>query len=163
MPEHEKHALLLDIEKVLPILNKISIFAGLTDKHLYTLFRLLEATSYDTGDTVFCQDTPPTHIYIIESGRVKLVAKEDDTSFELIVFEQGDCFGESAVIGIVPHAATAIAVEPTELIVLSREALMSIYDTDLELFSILILNIARETSRRLHASSETILHYVKHK
>jgi CRP-like cAMP-binding protein len=163
MQEHEKHALLLDIEKVLGILNKISIFAGLTDKQLQALFRLLKTTSYNTGDTIFLQGTPPTHIYVVESGKVKLVTKKDDTSFELVVFEQGCCFGESSIIGIRPHAATAIAVEPTELIVLSREALMSIYDSDLELFSILILNIARETSRRLHASSETILHYIKRK
>lgn len=163
MQEPEKHALLLDIEKVVPALNKISIFAGLTDKHLQTLSRLLEITSCNTGDTVFLQDTPANHSYIIESGRIKRVTKEDDTSFESTVFEDGCCFGESFVIGIIPHAATAIGANPTELIVLSREALMSIYDSDLELFSILILNIARETSRRLHASSETILHHIKRK
>ena len=43
---------LLDIEDVLPILNEISIFAGLSDKQLYTLFRLLEKTCYKKGEKV---------------------------------------------------------------------------------------------------------------
>jgi CRP/FNR family cyclic AMP-dependent transcriptional regulator len=85
---------------------------------------------------------------------------KNETPFELIVFEEGYCFGEASVIGIQPHKGTAIAVEDTELIVLSRNALLSIYDSDKDLFSILILNIAREVCRRLHESDEILLHYV---
>lgn len=63
-------------------------------------------------------------------------------------------------MGLQPHGATAIAMGKTELIVLSRSALLSIYESDLELFSILILNIAREVARRLHGSEKIMLHYV---
>jgi len=49
------------------------------------------------------------------------------------------------------------------LIVLSRQALLSIYKQDLELYSILLLNIAREACRRLHHSDEVLLHYVLEK
>jgi len=153
----------LEIEDVLPILNKISIFAGLSDKQLCTLFRLLEKTSYKKGEKVFEQGSQPSHIYIIRSGSVKLVINEKSDLLELIVFEQGHCFGETSVIGIQPHAATAIAVEDTELIVLSRNTLLSLLKTDLDLFSILILNIAREACRRLHKTDEILLHYVLRK
>ena len=37
---------LLEIEKVIPILSKITIFGGLTDNQLYSVFKLLEKTSY---------------------------------------------------------------------------------------------------------------------
>ena len=67
------------------------------------------------------------------------------------------------MIGIQPHAATAITVDDTELIVLSRNALLSLLKSDLELFSILILNIAREACRRLHKTDEILLHYVLRK
>lgn len=150
---------LLDIEEVLPVLDKISILAGFSDKQLYSLFRLLEKVSYKVGEIIFEQGQEPSHIYIIQTGKIKLFISKDGTPFELIEFDQGHCFGEASVIGIQPHAATAVAVEDTELIVLSRTTLLSIYKTDLEIFSILILNIAREVCRRLHASSETLLHY----
>jgi CRP-like cAMP-binding protein len=151
---------LLDIEDVLPILNDISIFAGLSDKQLYTLFRLLEKTSYKKGEKVFEQGSQPSYIYIIQSGSVKLVINEKSDPLELIVVEQGKCFGETSIIGIQPHAATAVTVEDTELIVLSRNALLSLLKTDLELFNILILNIAREACRRLYKTDEILLHYV---
>ncbi len=150
---------LLDIEEVLPVLDKMSILAGFSDKQLYSLFRLLERVSYKAGEIIFAQGQEPSHIYIIQTGKIKLFVSKDGTPFELIEFGQGHCFGEASVIGIQPHAATAVAVEDTELIVLSRTTLLSIYKTDLEIFSILILNIAREVCRRLHASSETLLHY----
>lgn len=154
---------LLDIEDVLSILNEISIFAGLSEKQLYTLFRFLEKTDYKKGEKVFEQGDQPSNIYIIQSGSVKLVINEKSDPLELIVFGEGQCFGETSVIGIQPHAATAISVEDTELIVLSRNTLLSLMKTDLNLFSILILNIAREACRRLHKTDEILLHYVLRK
>ena len=151
---------LLDIGSVSPILSKMSIFAGLSGKQLDTLLRLLTKVSYKAGEAVFEQGQQPSHIYIVESGKIKLVMWENDTPLELIVFEEGNCFGEASVIGIQPHRGTAIATTDTDLIVLSRNTLLSIYKSDKELFSILILNIAREVCRRLHASDDILLHYV---
>ena len=154
---------LLDVENVMRILNKISILAGLSDKQLQSLFKLLKKVSYGAGEIIFDQGQEPGYIYIVQSGKVKLIADRHETPLELIVFEEGRCFGESAVIGIQRHAASAIAAEDTSLIVLSRQALLSIYKSDLELFSILILNIAREACSRLHSSDEVLLHYVHRK
>ena len=154
---------LTDVENVLAILNRISILAGFSEKQLDHIFRLLEKVSYKAGEKIFEQGKQPSHLYIVESGSVKLTVSRDDTNLELIVLETGCLFGETSVIGIQPHAATAVAVEDTELIVLSRTTLLSIYESDTELFSILILNIAREVCRRLHASDKTLLHYILRK
>jgi CRP-like cAMP-binding protein len=160
MDKKKTYEPLLDIENVLAILNKISIFAGLSKSQLYTLFQLLNNVSFRANESVFKQGDHPDHIYIVKKGRVKLVVWEDDTPLELIVFEEGHCFGEASVIGIQPHKGTAITLTDTELIVLSKKALMSIYDSDKELFGILILNIAREVCRRLHSTDDILLHYL---
>ena len=128
MENKKKYKPLSDIENVLAILNKISILAGLSDPQLYKLFKLLSRVTYKANETVFEQGEEPGHIYIVKNGKVKLVIWEDGTPLELIVFEEGHCFGEASVIGIQRHQGTVIAVEDTELIVLSRKALMSIYD-----------------------------------
>ncbi|MFH1614244.1 MAG: cyclic nucleotide-binding domain-containing protein [Planctomycetota bacterium] len=163
MAEGKFYQPLLDIENVVAILNKISIFAGLSEKQLYSLFKMLEVVSYRAGEIIFEQGEPPSHIYIVRSGRVKLVGYEEGTAFELMVFDEGHCFGEASVIGIQPHEAAAIAMENTELIVLSSKTLLSLYKSDLELFSILILNIAREVCRRLYETDEILLHYFSKK
>lgn len=163
MTEQKEYLPLLDIENILPILNRISILGGLSEKQLYSVFQWLKHARYKADEYVFQQGGAPSYIYIIRSGAVKIVAQRDDTCLELIAFGVGDCFGETSVLGIEPHSASAIAVETTELIILSREALFSIFEHDKELFAILILNIAREACRRLHKSDETLLHYFSKK
>ena len=145
---------------IVSLLNNITIFAGFTKEQYSTIGCLLEKIVYQDGDVIFEQGSEPSHIYIIEKGKVKLFLGDNKTPLELIEFAQGACFGETAVIGIQPHAAMAVAEGHTELIVLSRKALLSLYKTDLELFSILILNIAREACRRLYQTDQVLLHYV---
>lgn len=147
-------------QEVLAMLNEISIFAGLNKAQLKTLFQELEEVTYGHGDIIFEQGSEPSHIYIIRQGQVKLIVGDGSTSLELIEFEPGDCFGETSVIGIVPHEALAVAKGETELLILSRKALLNFYKTDLNLFTLLILNIAREACRRLSQTDEILLHYV---
>jgi CRP-like cAMP-binding protein len=79
---------------------------------------------------------------------------------EIISFKEGDCFGETSVIGILAHSSNALIVRPTELIVLEPCKLLNIFETDKELFGLLLLNIARETSRRLHQSNEVLIQHM---
>jgi CRP-like cAMP-binding protein len=150
---------LLEIEKIIPILNRITIFGGLTDNQLYSVFKLLEKTSYKMGEFIFKQGDEPTHIYVVMSGRVKIVFEAEGTPLEIIEFGVGQCLGETSVIAIMPHSASALVTQDAELIVLSRAALLSLFESDKELFGRLILNIAREACRRLHNTDEILLHY----
>jgi CRP-like cAMP-binding protein len=159
MSDHKELAPLADIDEVLSILKQISILAGLSGEQLHSVCGLLNKVSYEAGETIFEKGDRPSYIYIIKKGRVKLHVCKDSKILDLVEFGEGQCLGEASVIGIQPHSVSAVAVEDTELIVLSRTMLMSIYESDTNLFSILILNIAREVCRRLHSASETLLLY----
>lgn len=150
---------LLDVENVLPILNRIAVFGGLEDGQLYSVFRMLETEHYKKGEFVFRQGDAPSHIRIIRSGKVRMVELVDGTPLELVEFNPGDCFGETAVITIQKHTAGALAVEETELMVIPREKLFSLYESDAKLFGMLMMNIAREACRRLNRTEEVMLHY----
>jgi CRP/FNR family transcriptional regulator, cyclic AMP receptor protein len=156
----EKYRLpLLEIESVLPILNRISLLGALDDAQLYSLFHLLEVEQYRKGEFVFRQGDAPSHIRIVRSGRVRMVEEVCGTPMELIEFGPGACFGEVAVIGILQHTASALVLEESELLVLPREKLFRLYDSDPKLFGMLMLNIAREACRRLQKTESTMLHY----
>ena len=150
---------LLDVEKVLPILNRISLLGGLDDAQLYTVFRLLQTEHYCRGVFIFRQGEAPDHIRIVHTGRVRIVEEVEGTLMELAEFEAGECFGEVSVIAIHPHTASALALEECDLLVIPREKLFQLYDTDPKLFGMLILNIAREACRRLKKAENTMLHY----
>lgn len=64
---------LLDIENVLPILNKIAIFGGLNDTQLYKVFRLLQTVEYVPGEIVFQKGDDPSYIYVIKRGKIELL------------------------------------------------------------------------------------------
>ena len=57
------------------------------------------------------------------------------------------------------HTATAVSAEDTEIIVLSRHALIELQKQDIEMFALLMMNIARELARRLKETDDILLHY----
>jgi len=148
-----------DIENILSILNKISIFGGLSQKQLHSVFKVLEKFTYEKDEIIFSQGESSSYIYIIECGRIKLYIKDDTATLELIEFNVGRCFGETSLIGIQPHTASAVAVEKTELIAFSSKALLSLYNSNKDIYLMIILNIARETCRRLNKADNILLHY----
>lgn len=156
----EKYRLpLLDIEDVLPILNKIALFGGLDDTQLYSVFRMLEVEYYKKGEFVFRQGDDPSHIRIVRSGRIHIIENINGTPLELFEFKTGDCFGETSVIAIQQHSASALVIEDSELLVIPRPKLFSLFEADTKLFALLMTNIAREACRRLSKTEDTMLHY----
>lgn len=156
----KKYYPLLNVEEVRPLLDKISIFGGLKDPQLKEIFRSLKIVKYDQGEYIYKRGELLSYIYIIKQGEVKMMLEDKDVSIELISFKKGDCFGESSVIGIQSHSSNALVTEPTELIVMEPGQLLNIYETNKEVFGLLILNIARETARRLHQSNEKLVQYM---
>lgn len=144
---------------VLAILNKISLLGGLSETQLQSVLRRMEWAQYAAGERVFLQGSTPSHIYIIVSGRVKIVVDIDVNPLEMVEYGPGQCFGETSAIAIEPHTATAAVIEAAELLVLSASALHGIYKEDPPLFGLLMFNIAREACRRLHRTDQILLHY----
>lgn len=160
MAEHVPCEPLLEVDKVLAIMDQISLFGGLSEHQLYTIFTVLKKVSYQENEMIFKQGDQPSYIYIVLTGAVRLVFDVEFHPLSKTEFKPGACFGETSVIGIQAHSASTVAVSFTELMVLSKEALMSIFESDKELFSLLVLNIAREASRRLHQTDQLLLHYI---
>lgn len=152
---------LKDYSKVLSILDKISIFGGLTRSQLAIIFKELKKVSVKKGELVFSQGCSPDNIYIIQKGRIRIVEELSSDSLELISFATGDCFGETEVIGIFPYIASAVASEDTDLIVFPRKALRVLYKDHLSIFTIIILNIARESCRRLAQADKKMFEIIE--
>jgi len=151
---------ILNDREMLPFLDKITVFNGLSNLQLEKVCKLLKTVKYEEGEFIYKRGDALNNIYIIKQGEVKMIFEDKGLFLELISFKAGDCFGETSVIGIQTHSSNALIVKPTELIVLEPGKLLNIYDTDKELFSLLILNIARETSRRLHQSNEALIQHM---
>lgn len=143
-----------EIQLSTEIRELISLIGGLTEAQLTTFLRFLCVRHCNAGERIFLEGDLPSNIYILTCGRVDLVVEKNGVPAIQNVFKPGDTFGETAVIGIQNQLGTAIASgDDVELLVLSREALINILETDIELYGILMMNIARDVSRKLHVNA----------
>ena len=148
-------------EQLLPLLRKVTIFAGLADAGLKRIVSDCNTMKYAAGRTIIRQGTPATEIYIVLEGTVKVILDMDEYPLEICEFSTGNCLGEASIIGITSHSASVTAVTDATLLVLTRKTLMHLFETDKEFFAMLILNIARELARRLHKTDELLLEYAR--
>ncbi len=146
-------------EELIPILKKVTIFSGLKNSDIEFLCSQCSIVDKKDNDELIEEGTEATEIFILISGKVKIILNKDKDPLELVELCAGSCFGEASVIGIQKHSASAIAHGDCEIFILSRKVLMEIYADNKDLFSLLILNIARELARRLSRTDQTLLHY----
>jgi len=156
MLEPREQACRQEADPIDAIVEEISILGGMSDPQVYDVVQRFRKASYRKGELVFRQGESASNIYIVLTGSVQLLFAEGRHPMSNRQFSVGECFGETAVLGILPHSASMIAVDQLELLVLSKDDLGEIFEEDKELFSRLILNIARETCRRLHQTNELL-------
>lgn len=136
-----------DVERVR---DRVSLFGAMNTAQLIKLLGYANQCHFEEGDVIFEQGQLPGDIYILLSGKVDLGIIRDDFSKTHLTYVAGDCFGETSVIGIQSQMGKATVEEDAQALVLSRFSVLDMLENDSELFGILMMNIAREVSRRLH-------------
>ena len=72
------------------------------------------------------------------------------------MLKAGDVVGEMSLIDIQPRSATARAIGAATVYVLDLAEIGKLYSRDPETYALLVLNIAREISRRLRLADEVL-------
>jgi CRP-like cAMP-binding protein len=131
-------------------LQRYSFFGGIMEEQIARILPLMEEECYETGEAIIVEGEQNNRIRFILEGRVAVV-KEGVTLSE---FGEGEAFGEMEVLEIMPSAATITCITPVRLMAVSNKALHEIYKTDLGAFAMMIMNLARDLSRRLRKMDE---------
>jgi CRP-like cAMP-binding protein len=131
-------------------LLKYALFGGMTEEQIGKVLPLMEDEEYDEGSNIIVEGEQNDKIYFIEEGRV-VVSKEEVVLSQL---GEGETFGEMEVLDIMSSAATIRSMTPVRLLALSNTILHKIYKTDLSIFAMLVMNLARDLSRRLRKMNE---------
>ncbi len=152
---------LADPESVFPLLSDIALFGALSERQMSEVCRWLEQGEFTTGEYIFQKGDVPSHIYIVTRGKIDLLIVDQGLTVQKKTLVAGDCFGEASLMSMQRHAATAVARKDSEVIVLSKHALLRLQKEDAALFSILMMNIARELARRLRLTDELLLGHMR--
>lgn len=151
---------LTDIESVNAILSRISVWGGLTSEQQEKIYKRLEVGAFKKGEYIFRQGEQPTHVYLVKSGAVDIITSDQDISIFKERITAGGSFGVAALIAMQSSTVAAIAVEDSEIIVLSRKALLDLRHEDTELFALLMMNVARELARKLLLTDDMLLQHM---
>ena len=153
----QRNSPLTDFDSVRSIISQLRLFGGVTDAQLDAILRRLELWILREGDVVFRKGDEPLHIYIVKSGKIDLQLAEKDVIIHKHALQVGECFGEASLMSMHKHTSTASAALDSEIMVLSRKALIDLKHDDVELFALLMMNLARELARRLYITDRMLL------
>ncbi|HVN95308.1 MAG TPA: cyclic nucleotide-binding domain-containing protein [Syntrophorhabdaceae bacterium] len=149
-----------DIQSVLPILSEIAIWGGVSEEQRDKIFKRLETGVFKKGEYVFQKGDEPSYIYIVRNGKIGLLIGQGEVNLEKTILTAGACFGVASLMAMQRHTSTAVALEESEVMALSRQSLLKLRHDDVELFVLLMMNIARELARRLKLTDDILLQYM---
>jgi CRP-like cAMP-binding protein len=134
-------------------LRNIGLFGALSDEVLTHLSAALAAQAPSAGETIFHEGDDGRDMFVVLGGEVE-VLKRSKTGMDarVAVLGPGDWFGEMSLVDIQPRSATVRTLAPARLLRITASDLDALYRHDLKSYSLVVLNLARELSRRLRVS-----------
>jgi CRP-like cAMP-binding protein len=135
------------------------MFGGLTDDDLAAIRPLLNEFSYPIGSVILHQGMPNNTVFFIVSGDVIIQKHPDDgqdTERDIATLHTGDSFGEMELIDIQPCAASVVCLSDVEVITLSNRDLYILSQSHLKTYTMIIMNLARDVSRRLRSTDNLL-------
>jgi CRP-like cAMP-binding protein len=144
------------------MLQDIGLFGGMDDETLNLLARELPTRHVEAGEVVVGEGETAREMFVVVGGELEVVKKGAvQQEVRVALFGPGDWFGEMAILDVQPRSASVRAVAPTMLIQLTAEHVERLlYRRDVKSYALLMMNIARELSRRLRVADGILSQFV---
>ncbi len=134
-------------------LRNIGLFGALSDDVLAHLTTSLSVTTPSAGDIVFREGDDAQDMYVVIGGEMEVLKRSKrGVDARVALLGPGDWFGEMSIVDVQPRSATVRALAPARLLRITSADLDSLYRYDVKSYALIVLNIARELSRRLRVA-----------
>ncbi|MCR4316669.1 MAG: Crp/Fnr family transcriptional regulator [Planctomycetes bacterium] len=134
-------------------IRRVPMFAGLRDDHISMIVGICERRLFRKNEVLFRQGDEGNLCYVIIEGLVKIQKRSGDGRTKtLAILENGDCFGEMAIISAEKRTATAVCLTESHTFVITKESFSSI----LEEHHSIALYILTMLAERLRKADEQI-------
>jgi CRP/FNR family transcriptional regulator len=105
------------------LLKQIPLFADMPNAQLRPLAGTMMRRTYHRGQTILHQGDPGDSLFVVVSGRVRIYTlSQEGHELSVWICDEGEFFGEMALLTGEPRSASAEAMQPTEVLVLQRQA-----------------------------------------
>lgn len=138
-----------------PQFQGVPIFAGLSDEAIDLLVKHARELHVRPGEFIVNEGESGNRFYLIDKGEVRVV-KQAGTSHEVVLAKLGphDFFGEMCILETLPRSASVEAITEATVFALSSLDFLYLYEKLPSEYGILVLNLARDLSRRIRHLDE---------
>ncbi len=142
-------------------LRAIGLFGALSDEVLAHLAGSLTVSTPDAGTMVFREGESAREMYVLINGEMEVLKRSHEgVDARVALLGPGDWFGEMSILDVQPRSATVRALAPSRLLRLSASDLDALYRYDIKSYAIIVLNLARELSRRLRVADGILADFI---
>ncbi|MEW5814420.1 MAG: HD domain-containing phosphohydrolase [Spirochaetota bacterium] len=140
--------------------EKRPFFSQISDDDLYQITQFAKEKKFLPGDVIVREKTLTDTFCIIKNGKVEITKKfMDGDEMVLTVMNEGDFFGEMALLDQSPRSATVRALVETTILELSRDDFESL----LHNAPALAYAIMRELGKRLRETGALLVSHLEQK
>ena len=139
------------VSEILKFLGSIPLFSKLNEGLANSLAEASRFQRVEKGEVVFLQSDPGESAFVVRTGTISIVLQSSDGR-EMIINEMssGEMFGELGILTKKPRSTSAIARTNCELLVIPKQAFLSVMDEEPKLARLIL----EMTASRLQMSSE---------
>jgi CRP/FNR family cyclic AMP-dependent transcriptional regulator len=135
------------------LLRNVPLFSMLSEVQLQLLTQVLSRKAYPKNSTIIAAGDPTDAMYIVVSGRLKVVMSDKEgQEVILAILDQGEFFGEMGLIAQAPRSATVTTIEPCELLTITRADFTKCLQGNFDL----TMNVIRGLVKRLREADKKI-------
>ena len=109
-------------QEIRSLLAKVDLFSELDHEELDQVAGVVQLRPLEKDTTIFHAGDPADAVYIIASGKVKIViTSTDGRDFILTVLGAGQVFGEMALLESAPRSAAVITASQVQVLTIHRK------------------------------------------
>jgi len=142
-------------------LRHVGLFGAVNDEVLQFLAEKLVVLRPKSGDMVFREGDPAKDLFVVMHGEMEVLKRsQSGVDARVALLGPGDWFGEMSILDVQPRSATVRVLAPSQLLRIGATDLDALYRHDTKAYAIIVLNIARELSRRLRVADGLLADFV---
>ncbi len=133
--------------ETIDILASMPLFQGLSGTQFAEIASATHAIRIQKCEKIFLEGERPKGLFQVLDGQIKLAVSSDEGDEKVIeIYSSGESFGLSELFGRQPCCCFAQAVQPTELLVIGKQAIVALVEKDPRIATRLLSDLADRTS-----------------
>ncbi len=135
------------------LLRNVPLFSVLPENQLSLLTNMVARKSFARGTSIITAGGPTDSLYIIISGRLKVMMSDDEgREVILAILGANEFFGEMSLVDDSPRSASVVAIEACELLSLAKRDFNKCLEDNFEM----AMTVMRGLVKRLREADQKI-------